>query len=236
MIAAAGAQSAPVPRLPVPHGQDRLLLPKLTITRAVDIDSFPVQTTVTPFKVASLLPGPGAKVLASFTVGAAVVLNTIGTHGGQIISFGYWPGLTYLATPDYDFGLPDPFLQHLPRGWGTDERTVATMPARLSGALKHAELRRHDNRKPIEGIELLVLDTPSGYMVTLLNWVSPLTETAILVVHTAAAADWTATSVQLGKLRIQGKDGHSGLSVVLPSLDTVDVIILVEANRMRLTR
>ena len=29
MIAAAGAQSAPVPRLPVPHGQDRLLLPKL---------------------------------------------------------------------------------------------------------------------------------------------------------------------------------------------------------------
>lgn len=160
-----------------------------------------------------------------------MVLNRIGPHGGQIISFGYWPGLTYLATPDYDFGLPDPFLPHLPRGWGADERAVVTMPARLSGAHKHAELKRHDNHKPIEGIELLVLDTPSGYMVTLLNWVSRLTETAILVVHTATAADWTATSVQLGELTIQSQGGHSGLSILLPSLDTVDVIILVEANR-----
>jgi hypothetical protein len=102
------------------------------------------------------------------------------------------------------------------------------MPAKLSGALKHAELKRNDNDIPIEGIELLVLDTSRGCMVTLLNWVSPLTMPTTLTVHTdkAANCDWTATSVRLGTTLSIVQADSTGISVTLPSLDTVDVVIL----------
>jgi hypothetical protein len=234
MTQAAGAEDS-TPLVPRPiepaHDIDRRLLPKFTITW-VD-PSFPFQPTTTPFPTRLRgLPG-GAKVLAQFTDtvgGAAIVLKTVGNNGGQIISFGYWPGLTYLATIDYDFGVGNRFLPHLPQGWEANERAVATMPATLSGAQKHAELKCQDNGIPVEGIELLVLDTSRGCMVTLLNWVSPVTVSTILTVHPPSnpvtGSHWTATWVRLGIELTDVHVGPTGISVTLPPLETVDVVIL----------
>jgi hypothetical protein len=221
LTAAAGVTSPPVVRVPAGTGPGLLNQPAPSI-QPVDA-RFPPTSTHPRFQIVPLTPIVGdATVLATFTDGsAAAVLRTVGTAGGQIFSFGFWPGLTYWASPDFRIEDADPTQPTFPQNWASDMRAVVTMPAQLSGARKHAKLSA-------DGVEVLVMDAPDRIMVTLLNWFTPLSDPQLLKVQPPIPVVpqdmWTATSVKRGTLPCNAT--ADGIEVTLPSLETVDVVVI----------
>jgi hypothetical protein len=161
----------------------------------------------TVFKAVTLTPTTG-KVLAGFADGSAAVVETV-VGKGKIISYGYWPGITYNITPDRtDY-------TRLPCNWSKDARKIATYPARAAGARKYVDISE-------DVIEGCLLESDRGIAVTLLNWTGE-PQKEITVTIPGASGISKVESVEQGVLKYE--NAPDGLKVKLP-LKTVDVLML----------
>jgi hypothetical protein len=148
----------------------------------------------------------------------------MGANGGQILGFGFWPGVTYFVSQDTNDWLRD-IPTHLPQGWAADVRGVATLASRLAKVGKHADV-------DIPGVELLVMDASDGIMVTVLGWTGPVRAPLQLTIHKRLPSfsechpplPVTATSVKHGVLQLKSND--KSFIVTLPALDSVDVVVI----------
>jgi hypothetical protein len=170
---------------------------------------------VTRLQIAPLtLTGAGA--LANFQDGRIAVAEK--AYGaGRILTYAYWPGGTYLQSPDT-------FEKYkLPVRWSAATRALLTAPARIAGAVKPVEVSA-------EVVEALLLESGAGTAITLLNWTgSPFGQVAVTIPisESMAAAlnrkTFDARSVQQGPLGY-ASDG-TNVTFALP-LQTVDVLLL----------
>lgn len=127
---------------------------------------------------------------------------------GYAVSYGSWPGNSYLASADDTTG-------GLPSGWSADVRRAAVRPARLAHVVAPVSANR-------EVVEVDRLDSRAGTAVVLLNWTgSPISSLEVRV--KGAAGMRSATSVVSGGASIT----RSGTDAVvrLPLRD-VDVLKL----------
>jgi hypothetical protein len=135
---------------------------------------------------------------------------------GRILTFTYWPGVTYWNSTT---SSPD----RLPANWAVSTRKVLTAPARLAGAKKHVELSS-------EVVEGALLESDKGIAVTLLNWSgTPQQQLTVTVPGIARLADAQKARRLKVESAIQGAlkyeiNGNT-LTVTLP-LRAVDVVMI----------
>jgi hypothetical protein len=155
----------------------------------------------------ALTPTTG-KALARFADGnAAVVEAALGQ--GRVLSYGFWPGVTYWLSPD----RRDP--RRLPQGWPRAVRKLATAPVRLAGLAPTVEVS-------VEGVEAALLQSAEGTAVVLLNWTGePLAEVLVKIPHAGQAK--SVRSANRAALRSTARDGI--VEVRLP-LRAVDVVLI----------
>jgi hypothetical protein len=209
---ASGAQRQPVARDPVPGGLT--LLNGIPMIMTATDQRLGVKMLDTKMQIAPLKPLT-AKSLADFSAlfggensgKAALVAATL--EQGRVLSFGYWPGLTYWNSPDRSQG------NQLPQNWSADQRRMIVAAARFAGARKHVDVS-------VEEIEGALLESDQGIAVTLLNWTSK-PQQAITVTIPDAGKVTRVESVEQGALKYQ--ETADGLQVTLP-LDSVDVLML----------
>lgn len=158
--------------------------------------------------------------LARFADGSAALVEK-GIGSGRILSFGYWPGTSYvLGRDDFD-------LTRLPRDWPAATRALLTAPARLAKAGKFVTVSA-------DGVEAALLESSAGVAVTLLNWFGdPL---AAVTVTVPMSPDMNRAA-RHGVLRVES--AVSGpltpivqggqLSITLP-LAAVDVVSIATPN------
>jgi hypothetical protein len=167
---------------------------------------------VTRLQIAGLTTNGGSALARFANVKAALVEKSYGA--GRILSYGYWPGSTYLQTPD-TFEKTK-----LPLRWNTNTLAMLTAPARLGNARKHVSAS-------VNGVETALLESDQGLAITLLNWTGqPLSQVTISVPLSGPllhAARLTASSVERGSLSFAVT--HAALAVSLP-LGTVDVLLI----------
>lgn len=181
--------------------------------------AFPVAATSTTFPATPLTKGPTETVLAVDKDGSpAVVAMPYGS--GRLISYGYWPGTSYLYSPVWPqvkgTGWPPP--QRLPWGWDDNCRAVATWPAELAGARRHVT-----SSQP--GVEPLLLESDAGIGITLLNWFGEPLDDLTLTVPGYIGRRPRVESCRGTRLR------HTltadGLTITL-ALNNVDVVTITE--------
>jgi hypothetical protein len=200
-------------------------VPQTAFPRFMDT-SYPIY----PLKKFASLPRSEINELAALQGNSSASMCLLrehigGINGGRILSFGFWPGITYWSSPDVplDTGAMAyaPTFSR-PQGWYAEARAVAALPAQLAKAGKHIELT-------VDGLEALLLEAPGAVMVTLLPWIVPPAQNLVITINQAEAIPATtplrATSVNLGGLTAAlGSKGT--IEVSLPRLDTVDVIVV----------
>jgi hypothetical protein len=176
------------------------------------------------------LPSPEVTELAVLQGNSSAIMCLLrervgGINGGRILSFGFWPGITYWSSPDVP--LDTGAMKHAPtfgrpQGWYATARAVAALPALLAKAGKHVELT-------VEGIEALLLEAPGAVMVTVLPWIVPLAQNLPITINKAQAipvgTPLHAISVNLGALTAT-LSSKGAIEVSLPRIDTVDVIVV----------
>ncbi len=128
---------------------------------------------------------------------------------GQLLAYGFWPGVTYWHSPD----RLDP--QRLPAHWSDAARRVATWPARQAHAVRHVELSE-------TGVEACLLESEKGWSITLLNW-SGQPKPRLTVRIPGVPAVRSANSAIHSRLEFTTQENAVTLS--LP-LDTVDILSL----------
>ena len=201
------AQQATVPRIAPPHYSQAFRIDRAPVTvssREVETDrAFAISQTI------SLTPAAGgAETLATFADGSAALTSTR-YQKGQLLAFGYWPGVTYWLCPD----RTDP--SRLPADWSAAARLMITYGARRSGTPRHVEVST-------PGVEACLLESPAGLAITLLNWTGrPIPQLTVSIPGAAAVS--SAASVETGVLTRRVENGRLTLS--LP-LDSVDVLLL----------
>lgn len=161
----------------------------------------------TKFRVEPLVATAG-KPLAAFVDGkAAIVAATKGK--GRILSFGYWPGLTYWHSADRSDNT------RLPQSFSVDARRAITAAAHFANAKKPVEVSQ-------DVIEARLLESEKGIAITLLNWIGePLKEIKVTIPNAGKFSK--VESLEAGVLPSQSTP--QGLVVKLP-LKTVDVLML----------
>lgn len=161
----------------------------------------------TLYQTTPLVPTSG-KALASFSDGKAAIVAAI-CGQGRILSFGYWPGVSYWNSPDRTN------LFRLPQGWSDAGREVLTAPARFAKAPKQVEVS-------VDMVEGVLLESEKGVAVTLLNWTNnPFKEIAVTIPNESKFSK--VESVEQGVLTSQSTP--QSLVVKMP-LKTVDVLML----------
>jgi hypothetical protein len=154
------------------------------------------------------------KALARFSDGSAAIMETTAA-AGRIVSYGYWPGCTYWASPDR---CPARSIrQRLPRNWSVSSRLAAILPARIANAKKYVEVSA-------PCVEAALLESEKGIAITLLNWTgNPLPQITVKVPDLDTVKISNVKSVEQGNLQYRINGGI--LSVTLP-LATVDVLMI----------
>jgi hypothetical protein len=202
---AAGAKRAAVPRANAPRPAELGDAAPTIIT--VNDTRLEVKTVTTLYQVAPLTPAGGA-ALATFADGqAALVAATLGQ--GRVLSFGYWPGVSYWNSPDRAS-----FTQ-LPTGWSQPQRALITSAELFAKTPKHVDIS-------VDEVEGALLESEKGVAVTLLNW-SGQPQRKITVTIRNAGKVAKIESVEQGVLRSWPVPG--GIEVELPLKD-VDVLLL----------
>jgi hypothetical protein len=146
-------------------------------------------------------------VVARFSSGeSAITVRPF--QRGKVIGYAFFPGNLYVRTAER---LP----YHLPRSWGSAQRSIAVAPARVAGTPRNVWVS-------VQGVEARRLDSPRGIAVVLLNWTGEALKQAKLHV-TVRTAPTTVTSARGVKLKHQVSG--SDLEVDLPLAD-VDVVLI----------
>jgi hypothetical protein len=212
-----GAQQGTVARVGPPHfSQATNLVRELVNFHPATAANSPAEPDRS-FAVAELSPWSAVaqttRVVAQLKDGRPAVVEAKHQQG-RIIAFAYWPGIAYWLTPDRS----NP--RKLPQGWADEARKVITWPARLANTPRHVQVSE-------PGVEAIVLDSPRGMAVTLLNWTGKPLATLDLAIKTPANSKgtWgTVTSVTRGALEAQ-RNVADTLQLRLP-LETVDILML----------
>jgi hypothetical protein len=205
LTASAGVKRTVVPRVAVPHYKN--YRPTTSMPIAAHASVLGTREGDAIVQTAPLTPTDG-KSLATFAAGGAAVVEAAAGRG-RVVSFGYWPGVTYWLSPDRKDA------KQLPQGWSRSARQLATAPARMANAAKVVDVSA-------EGVEAVLLESEQGVAVTLLNWTGqPLLEVTVTVGRPGKVAK--VASVEQGALKYHATG--DGLAVTLP-LKTVDVLLL----------
>jgi hypothetical protein len=202
---AAGAKRDAVPRGVVPRAAD-LLRATPTVITAKD-ERLNMKQAQTVYQVAPLTPD-GGTALATLADGrAARVAAALGQ--GRVLSFGYWPGVSYWNSPDRSDGT------RLPQNWSSEQRAIITSAAHFAKATRHVGISTDE----VEGV---LLESDKGIAVTLLNWSGTPQAKITVTIHQAGKVS-KVESLEHGVLSSQPVAG--GVQVTLPLKD-VDVLML----------
>ncbi|MDB5339310.1 MAG: hypothetical protein JWN70_4929 [Planctomycetaceae bacterium] len=197
----------PVPRIAPPHHTQAFRAERLPIT--VTDKGLGTSKAFAITQTVGLRPDdPAAKTLATFANHSGAVVST--AHGkGQLLAFGFWPGVTYWLSPDRtDLG-------RLPSDWSAEARLMATYAARRANTARHVVVSE-------PGVEACLLESPAGIAVTLLNWTGrPISQLTVSIPGAGTVS--AAASVEKGVLTRSADKGS--LQITLP-LDSVDVLLL----------
>jgi|GEM_PF-431329 len=161
----------------------------------------------TPAHVVTMNGGKDGIILAKYG-GGTPAMTERKTGKGRVVSYGFWPGISYWFSPDRSE------RDRLPVGWSAAARQAVTYPARIAKARRHVEVS-----EPL--VEACLLESDAGVAVTLLNWSGKTLDSVRLTIPGLSSSN--VHSVEKGKIKARQEEG--GLVVSLP-LRTVDVLLI----------
>lgn len=210
-----GAQQADVPRIAPPHYSQAQRIERVPV--AIVRDDGAESNRDAPFAISQVAPlrVAGGTALGEFAspaaehARAAVVEMRVGR--GRLLTFGYWPGVTYWLSSDRSR------QDRLPSDWSASARRMATLGARVAQAARPVTTS-------VPGVEACWLESAEGVAIVLLNWTGRPLEKLRVDVRVEGAAFRKVASAELGELRVDRGEGGS-LTTTLP-LETVDVLLL----------